>query len=400
MVRELTVTLAQPHEAQARVLRDAARFNVVVCGRRWGKTELGIDRTSDGVLKGYPVGWYAPTYKDSKEVWRALKETLQSVTAGKNETEMRLELITGGSIDVWTLNDPDNSRGRKYGRVIIDEAAKIRYLEQAWTETIRPTLTDYKGDAWFLSTPKGRNYFYRLYQYGLQDEGWASFQMPTTANPYIDPDEVEDARRHLPQSAFEQEYMAAFTEDSGSVFRNVRGCVDASLNEAHPNGGEYFGGLDWAQTTDFTVVAVVDKAGRLVGLDRFNQLSWEIQYGRVNETTRRWGIAHGLAELNSIGSPNLERLQRDGLGQWRGFTTTSQSKAEIIQALALAFERGEIRIPDNRVLIDELESFEANRLGSGQWRYSAPEGMHDDTVIALALAWEAHNRGGAPLSFA
>lgn len=391
---EIVVTLPRPHEAQARVLAEASRFNVMVCGRRFGKTMLGIERASRAALDGYPVGWFAPSYKDSAEAWRELKRTLAPVTAQRNETEKRLELLTGGVIEVWTLMDPDSGRGRKYKRVIVDEAAKIAKLEEAWTETLRPTLADYRGDAWFLSTPKGRNYFWRLFNMAAEYEDWRAWQMPTAANPFIHPDEIEDARRQLPQSAFAQEYLAEFTDDAGAVFRNVRVCVDESLPLERPQSGRrYAGGLDWAQMNDFTVIAVVDDTGALVALDRFNQVGWAVQYGRVKAVTERWALAAGMAELNSIGSPNLEQLQRQGLGQWRGFTTTNETKAEIVQALALAFERGEIRIPNNPVLISELESFEATRLPSGKWRYSAPDGMHDDTVIALALAWWAKLHG-------
>lgn len=388
--REVTVTLPRPHRAQARVLRGAGRFNVMVCGRRFGKTLLGIERASRGALDGAPVGWFAPSYKDSAEAWRDIKRTLAPVTAARSEQEKRLELITGGVIEVWTLMDPDSGRGRKYRRVIVDEAAKIAKLEEAWTETLRPTLADYQGDAWFLSTPKGRNYFWRLYNMAAEHDNWRAWQMPTSANPYIAPEEIEDARRQLPQSAFAQEYLAEFTDDAGAVFRNVRGCVDERLPLAGPAPGQrYSAGLDWAQMNDFTVIAVVDNSGALVALDRFNQVAWGVQYGRIKAMTERWGLATSYAELNSIGSPNLEQLQAQGLSQWRGFTTTSDTKAEVIQALALAFERGEIRIPNDPVLIAELESFEANRLPSGKWRYSAPDGMHDDTVIALALAWHA-----------
>lgn len=396
MTTTVRVTLTEPHSAQWRVLSEAARFNVVACGRRWGKSELGMERASRAALDGYPVGWYAPTYKDAGEVWRDLKRTLAPVVATKNETEKRLELVTGGAIDVWTLDDPDSSRGRKYGRVIVDEAAKVQRLEQAWTETIRPTLTDYRGDAWFLSTPKGRNYFWRLFQqHGAGAKGWRAWQMPTAANPLLDPAEIADAREQLPQSAFAQEYLAEFSDDAGAVFRNVRGCVDAGLLGAQPMAvvHRYYAGLDWAQMADFTVIAVVSDDGRLVALDRFNQVGWGVQYGRVKAASERWTPSAALAELNSIGSPNLERLHAEGLPVWRAFTMTNQSKAEVVQALALAFERGEVRIPPDPVLISELEAFEAERLPSGKWRYSAPPGAHDDTVIALALAWEARNRG-------
>lgn len=397
---EVTVTLPRPHQGQAGVLANAKRFNVLDCGRRFGKTLLGITLGSRTALDGAPVGWFAPTYKDSAEAWRDLKRTLAAVTRDKSEQEKRLELVTGGVIEVWTLMDPDSGRGRKYKRIVVDEAAKITKLEEAWTETLRPTLADYRGDAWFLSTPKGRNYFWTLFNMAAGYDGWQSWQLPTSANPFIHSAEIEDARRQLPQSAFEQEYMAAFTEDAGAVFRNVRGCVDPALPKADPvTGRRYWGGLDWAQVNDFTVIAVVDDTGALVALDRFNQVAWAIQYGRVDAITRRFKLASGMAELNSIGSPNLEQLWAHGLGQWHAFTTTGDSKAEVILALALAFERGEIRIPNDPVLIAELESFEATRLPSGKWRYQAPDGLHDDTVIALALAWHAYQRRGIGISF-
>ena len=112
----------------------------------------------------------------------------------------------------------------------------------------------------------------------------------------------------------------------------------------------------------------------------------------------RWRVWSIYAEMNSIGGPNVEALQAEGLPV-HGFTTTNESKARIVQQLALAFERGEIRIPDDEVLIAELEAFEATRLPSGKWHYGAPSGMHDDTVIALALAYEAATMRHASFDF-
>jgi hypothetical protein len=93
-----------------------------------------------------------------------------------------------------------------------------------------------------------------------------------------------------------------------------------------------------------------------------------------------------------MGEPLIEQLQRDGLPV-RGFQTTNASKANAIEALALAFERAEIRIIDDPVLLDELQSYEMSRLPGGMIRYSAPDGLHDDTVMALALAWQAAANG-------
>lgn len=149
------------------------------------------------------------------DVWRAVTIICAPLTVTKSEVEKRIELEGGGIIEMWSLDSPDNIRGRKYKRVIVDEAAVVPSLKYAWTEVIRPMLTDLKGDAFFLSTPKGKNnYFYDLYKNAELYEDWISFQMPTVSNPNIDPDEVEQARLQLDPLTFAQEYLASFVTES------------------------------------------------------------------------------------------------------------------------------------------------------------------------------------------
>jgi len=377
------------------VIREQARFNVLTCGRRWGKTRLGIDRLIHPALQGQPVAFFAPTYKMMSDVWRELYNTVQPVTQRVSSQEHRLELITGGIIDMWSLDTPDAPRGRKYQRVVIDEAAMVPHLQEAWQASIRPTLTDFEGDAWFTSTPKGMNFFRTVWQYG-QDPArseWASWQMPTTANPFIKAGEVEAARQELPERTFAQEYLATFLEDAGGVYRGVRACATEQRRE--PYAGRFVMGVDWAQANDFTVLVVMDsETRRVVDLDRFNQIGWALQRGRVKAMAERWGVSLIVAESNSIGGPNVEALQREGLPVM-AFETTATSKPPLIESLALAFERQEIAILDDPVLIGELEAYEREVSAvTGRSRYSAPEGMHDDTVMALALAWHGATSGG------
>lgn len=361
---------------------------MLCCGRRWGKTQLAIERTCVSALRsGKPVAWFSPTYKDSMDVWRQCEETLRDVMLSINKQERRINLISG-SIDFWSLEDPDSGRGRAYALAIVDEAAKVPKLEAAWTQSIRPMLTDYSGGAWFLSTPKGTtNYFHSLYQRGLSGEDWASWRMPTAANPFIRATEIESAKSDLTDLAFAQEYMAQFVVWEGAVFRRI---LDA-VYEIPPNitiNPAVAIGVDWARTTDYTVFIAISTAGQVLAIDRFRGAEYSVQRARLRAFWERMGSKSWIfAEANSMGGPVIEQLQHDGMPV-AAFTTTNASKTQMVESLAMAFERCVIKIPNDPVLVGELQAFESKPLPSGMMRYSAPDGEHDDTVIALALAWQ------------
>ncbi len=176
-------------------------------------------------------------------------------------------------------------------------------------------------------------------------------------------------------------------------FRRVREC--AVLEKAQPYEGTFYAGLDWAMSNDFTVITVLDANTRkVVDQDRFNKIDWSFQRSRVKAMADKWKVTRIIAERNSIGGPNIEALQREGLPV-QAFDTTATSKPPLIESLALAFERGEIQILNDPVTLGELEAYE--RIVSpttGRSSYNAPHGWHDDTVISLALAWYgAQNTG-------
>jgi phage terminase large subunit-like protein len=231
----ITLTLPRPHKAQWQIIKGLKRFNVVCCGRRFGKTTLGINRLVGPALEGYPVGWFAPGYKYMLEAWRDFTRVLRPVTARVNSTERRIELVTGGVVDFWTLEDEDAGRSRKYKRVAIDEAAKVKNLEAAWNNAIRATLADYRGDADLYSTPKGRNFFWKAYGWGLDpsEPEWSCWTMPTSSNPFIAPAEIEAARRELPERVFRQEFLADFLSDIPGALWTL-GQLDACREKVAP----------------------------------------------------------------------------------------------------------------------------------------------------------------------
>lgn len=398
------IALPSLYPAQQQIKGEARRFNVLDIGRRAGKTYLGQHLALETALAGHPVGWFAPNYKYLLEVWQEVTRMLRSLSSKINATERRIELVRGGGIEFWTLDGTDDpGRSRKYKRVIVDEAAMVAHLKTVWEEAIRPTLTDLEGDAWFLSTPQGLNYFYELFQRGADTEaypGWRSWQMPSSVNPFLPAAEIEAARQELPELVFKQEYLAEFLQNAGAVFRNVDACLSpgSTLPSDHKGHG-MVAGVDWGRQHDFTAISILCcHCAREVALDRFNQLGWEFQRGRLLGLLLKWGVTHVEVESNSIGSPNLEALRDiapDSISL-RAFETTAKSKPKLIQALALAFEKAELRWVDDPVARHELIAYEASVTDTGYIKYGAPESGWDDTVIARALAYRA-TRGNIPV---
>jgi Phage Terminase/Terminase large subunit, T4likevirus-type, N-terminal len=214
----ITVRLPRPHAGQRAILAEADRFNVICCGRRWGKTTMALDLLMRPALEGYPVAYFAPTYKMLIEFWRTLREVADPVTRRSSEQERRIELITGGKIEMWSLTEPNVARGRKYRRAVPDEAAMVEGLLDAWQQVIRPTLADLRGDAWFLSTPRGESDFQTMYQYAGQLPQWRAWQRSTHDNPHIDPDEIRAMERDMPPDVYAQEVMAEFVTIAATQF--------------------------------------------------------------------------------------------------------------------------------------------------------------------------------------
>jgi hypothetical protein len=171
------------------------------------------------------------------------------------------------------------------------------------------------------------------------------------------------------------------------VFRNVRDCTAAEFEEPVP-GTVYFGGLDLARTEDYTVLVIVDRDARVVCVDRFTRLDWAIQVNRVRATAKRYNNARLLVDSTGSGEPVFENLRRAGC-YVEGYPFTAKSKSDLVTNLSLMLENRRLVLPKPELWpegIEELEAFEYTATDSGGVRMEAPYGMHDDCVIALALA--------------
>ena len=245
--KQLNIQLPPLHPGQEEVVNHPARFKVVVCGRRWGKTTLGAWKATKTALEGGKVWWIAPTYPLTWEGWTMLRRLAHQIPGTVTHEADRYITFPGGG-EVWAKSavDPLSLVSTALNGVVFDEVAKTR--EIAWTESIRACLADFKGWALFIGTPKGKNWVFNLFNRRQHDSDWMSWQMPTKSNPYIDPAEVDAARADMPEWMFKQEFEADFGASQLQVYSQFDRYVHR-WKWAIPRFSTFFGGLDFAGTT-------------------------------------------------------------------------------------------------------------------------------------------------------
>lgn len=385
------------HPLQLEIHNDRARFKVLDCGRRWGKTLFDI---GEGVISsgnGGEVGYFAPTYKYMIPAWRSFKNILEPAIERVSEQEHRIDLVSGGLIECWSLENQDAGQSRAYDLAIIDEAALGDFMRH-WQRNIRPTLTDRRGKAIFTSTPRGINWFYELYQRGqnpAKHPAWKSWKLPSISNPYFPPDELDEARATSTAQIFAQEYLAEFVTDETATFRNIENCWFAVMQERPILGHTYVMGMDVARVNDWSVVNVIDldtDPASTVYIDRSQGVAFDLQIQRLYGLWERFNPATILIEKNA-NLQMIEKLHLMGLPV-QEIHTTNLIKVEMVNALAMAFENRTLFIPRDEMLVGQLQAYQPSRTLTGMVRYAAPVGQYDDDVMALMLAnWAAQGQG-------
>lgn len=392
------IHLPKPHAKQLAFMRSKAKRKTVCAGRRGGKTTGMSILAIESALAGRRILEAAPTSDQTTAFWDACKDALKEpIAAGviyKNETERLLVFPNGGRIRSKTAWNADTLRGDHADLLILDEYSIMD--ESAWNEVGAPMLLDNNGDAVFIFTPKRKNHAFRLFQRAAADETgrWESFHFTSMDNPHLSAEALAEITEDMTEEAYQQEILAKFLEGEGAVFRNIDACMTAPLQatpEQH-KGHTIVAGCDWGKQSDYTCFSFGCADCRVeVARDRFNKIDYTFQAQRLHVMAEKWKPQSILTELNSIGQPIFEQLKRLGLPVV-GFNTTAQSKPPLIENFALALEKAEWQFQADRIWTAELEIYEREVSGStGRSRFSAPDGGHDDTVIARALMlWQTN----------
>ena len=380
-----------PHPKQRQmatdILESEAKYHIACVGRQFGKSLMAINLSLYWMINNGPckVLWVSPVYSQTSKVQKEMMQAIgaSGIVKSCNYSENFIVLKNGSEIIFRSAEKYDNIRGLTMDYGILDEAAFMK--DDAWREAIRPVFMVAGKKVCIISTPKGKNWFYELFQLGQSPEHsqYRSYTGSSYDTPYIAAEEIEDAKRTLPPNIFEQEYLAKFIDSGGEVFSNIDQAIKKPTKRA-----PYFIGVDFGKQEDFTVATVMDYDGNVIDWYRDQASQWNTMIQEVAKLAKQYN-ATVLAEVNGVGDPLFEDLRRRHANTYP-FVTTNKSKQEIIEGLILDFNEGNIGIPDKNAyeaLHHELEVFTYDyNPKTRSIRYGHPTGLHDDTILSLAIA--------------
>lgn len=361
---------------------EPARYSFIEASTKTGKTVGCIAWLFEEALmgkRGQNFWWVAPVFGQAKIAFRRMKNGLPVNMFDANEGEMTITLLNGAVIWFKSGEKADNLYGEDVFAAVIDEASRMR--EDAWF-AIRSTLTATRGPVRIIGNVKGRrNWFFNLARKAETGERGMSYHKIIAADAVaagiLDADEVADAKRILPEAIFRELYLAEPSDDGGNPFgmKNISRIIKPLTHKEVSTWG-----WDLAKSVDWSVGIGLDKNGDVAELERF-QKPWSDTLTHIKRIT---GRKPALVDSTGVGDPIVELLQKDFGDNFEGFKFTPQSKQRIMEGLAVSIQDCKTSIIEGVHRL-EMESFEYEYTRTGV-RYSAPEGFHDDTVCAHALA--------------
>jgi len=414
--------LWQPYSGQHEFLTNQAKIKVLACGRRWGKTDACAVAILASLFQPFPKKHLilAPTLDQATLLFERTVELLRPLLElGGKEVKLKEKRTpyprfewSGHRVIARSGHLGRSLRGNEATDIVVDEAAFVP--EELIAEVAMPMLATTGGTLTLISTPRGMNHFWRFFQMGQETSTnsvsiW-SRRSPTSESPFVSSEFLEMQRKLISERAFRVEYEAEFLDSAGRVFRTeaIDACLVNSFEKEHEP--PYFIGVDWAKFGDYTAVAILSgirQQARLVEIDRFHGSSWKEQVEKAARLIRRYPRAQVLCDATGNGDPLVEMLREQLPGNpIEGLRFTSPIKAEMVDRLAWMFENEALQMLPHPDLIRELQHFETTETASGNKKFGASEGTHDDLVISLALACRLlpHRYGigiqvGAPRNF-
>ena len=394
----MNITLFTPHQGQKQVIKEFSnsqhKFGTVVTSRQWGKSLLGQNLLLYWLLQSpnQKGCWISPIYNQAKKVFQELSDASQSIIQSSNKAELTIKFVNGSTVQFLSSERPDSVRGFSFHYMVVDEAAYVN--ERGFETAILPTLTALGKKCLIISTPKSKNWFYKYYLKGSDvSTDYISFRGQSTDNPYIDQSFIAEQRLSLPDDIFRQEYLAEFTEAGSEVFRNVdAACVVNEYVSQNKVDRCYFG-VDTGLSNDYSVLTILNEAGRVLLIDRLRGENINTIANRFNDILTRFRIEGGYVETNGIGRAMFD-LMSPRNRRAKGFTTTQDSKTQIVRTLISDLEAGVLELPTKELepeAYKELTLYTYKLSNNGKLSFTHASGMHDDITDSLMLANKARS---------
>lgn len=382
-----------PHEGQIPIIEayiEGKREILWVSGRRSGKSiNLGFICSLECMLPQRKIWIVAPDYNLAKKVFAYLVNFIGK-TFEPNEYKvgtkpgMHIIFSNGTIVECKSGDNPNSLIGDEVDLLIIDEAAVMAsdvYELYLYAATIMR-----KGTTIFISTPRRKNWFFRKYHDLLNDPRGFTLKTPSWINPLVTQEEMDIARKKMPENIFKQEMEAEFLDEGAGVFRKYNEAVIDDIYKEPVPGHKYLIGADIARVNDYTVITVVDRSNHnVVYWERFNKVDWALVGERIANVARKYNNARVTIDSTGLGNPVAENIKRKGVIV-EDFKFNNTSKKELVEKLSLFFDNEAIFIPREKALIEELDVFGCELMENGTVKYGAPNGSHDDCVYSLALA--------------
>jgi len=389
-----------PHKAQRKIIDEYVKTDIKFCtlatSRQWGKSLLGMNSLFYWLLNNNKTKgtWISPIYKQCSKVFKEMVLVSGELIKSSNKAELTIEFINGSTLQFLSADRGDSIRGFSFHYMVVDEAAFLK--QTVFEEAILPTLAALGRKCLIISTPKGKNWFYTYYLKGVDGgHGYYSTRGYTQDNPYIDADFVADMKKSLPPNIFAQEFEAEFNDDGNDVFTNLSNiCVLNDWTEPTSNN-QYYGGVDLAVSHDYSVCAIMDGIGRVVRIERTNNIPMETTAQIFNAVLKKYNVRNCNVEVNGVGIGVFEIMNKTNkqLNKW---VTTNENKAIGIQQLIRACEEGTLELPSDNLMPEvflEFQAYTYKQLSSGRLQFNAPSGYHDDIVMSIMLCNEARRTG-------
>lgn len=385
-----------PHEKQQEVidlcLNDETKYIICCTGRQFGKTFLAINMLLKWALEdnGSTLMFVSPIYSQAKKVFSelvlAISET--GLTNSINKSELFVSFINGSIIYFRSGEREDSLRGYTLDYLIMDEAAYQK--DAVWKTVLRPTTLVRGKKVLFISTPKGKNWFYEVAMRGYSEEypKYKTYHATSYDTPFITLEELEEAKLSLPESIYKQEILAQFIDNGGEVFTNLDLNCLLDTYPSKESNEKYYAGLDVGRANDYTVLTILNSKGQVVRIFRQRQNTWNVIVSEVVKHLREFN-ARCIIEINGVGDPIYEQLKKQ-YPNVEPFTTTNDSKQNLVEDLILAMNENKLILPTSNLnpdLYRELTTFTYEYSPkTRRVKYGAQSGFHDDMVMSLALS--------------